>query len=274
MEIRAIHWMAALGFSAALHMLIAYVIYAPGGAGTRGYDGVSVQLGSAAATATALETPMESALDGSGYALTSIQGGSDVMVAPPRPTHIPDALDAADTRSDVTLAPQVEDVELAAETIVPHAAAGTIKANEVVETELAGSIVRSRSGSAVPAADPVAYSGGNTGRSASHPQGVSDDGGSGPTQDYYADLATWLSKHKRYPSRAKRSGQEGIVEIEFVIDKDGRLLDHRIVSSSGFRMLDDEAYAMVQRAAPMPPIPGDLAMDELSVTAPISFSLR
>lgn len=273
MEIRAIHWTAALGFSAALHMLIASLIYDQGDAGTMGYEGVSVQLGSAAATATALETPMETDLGGSGHALTSIQGGSDVMVAPPRPTHITDSLDAADTRSDVTLAPQVEDVELAAETIVQHTA-GIIKANEVVETELAGSIVRSRSGGAVPAADPVAYSGGNTGRSASPRQGVSDDGGSGPAQDYYADLATWLSKHKRYPSRAKRSGQEGIVEIEFVIDKDGRLLNHRIVSSSGFRMLDDEAYAMVQRAAPMPPIPGDLAMDELSVTAPISFSLR
>lgn len=274
MEIRAIHWGAALCLSAALHILIAWCIYAPGGAGTMGTDGVSVQLGSAAATATALETPTETELAGSGHALTSIDGGSEVTVASPRPAQNSDSLDAADTRPRATLAPQVENVELADETLVQHTAAGIIKAGEVVEAEPAGAIVRSRSGSAVSAANPVAYSVGNSGRSASPRQGVSDDGGSGPTQDYYADLATWLSKHKRYPGRAKRSGQEGIVEIEFVIDKDGRLLTHRIVSSSGYRMLDDEAYAMVQRAAPMPPIPGDLEMDELSVTAPISFSLR
>ena len=83
-----------------------------------------------------------------------------------------------------------------------------------------------------------------------------------------------MSRHKHYPRHARRKRQQGIVEVEFVIDGNGRLLDYRIVTSSGFRLLDNEAQALLERAAPMPSIPAELKQTRLSIIAPISFSLR
>jgi len=93
-------------------------------------------------------------------------------------------------------------------------------------------------------------------------------------QSYYSELSAWLSRHKQYPRRARRKRQEGVVEVEFVIDRNGQLLDYRVVTSSGFQLLDDEAQSLLKRAAPLPPIPGELEQSQLSIIAPISFSLR
>ena len=69
-------------------------------------------------------------------------------------------------------------------------------------------------------------------------------------------------------------GSKGWSGSRFVIDREGRLLEQRVVKSSGYRLLDEEAAAIVRRAAPMPPIPAELGHHRLVITAPISFSLK
>ena len=64
------------------------------------------------------------------------------------------------------------------------------------------------------------------------------------------------------------------MRVTFSIDRQGRLLSHRIESSSGHPVLDQEVKAMLQRASPMPPIPANLGQGTLTITVPISFSLR
>ena len=91
---------------------------------------------------------------------------------------------------------------------------------------------------------------------------------------YHSTLAAWLARHKRYPESARRRQEQGTVRVTFSIDRRGRLLSHRIESSSGHPVLDQEVKAMLQRASPMPPIPANLGQGTLTITVPISFSLR
>lgn len=114
--------------------------------------------------------------------------------------------------------------------------------------------------------------------------GGKDGGGSGTGRGSGADgkgvahyqgrLAAWLNRHKRYPERARRLRQEGTVRVSFTIDRNGRLLSHRIVRSSGHPLLDQEIKSMLTRATPMPALPAGMSQSQLTVTVPINFSLR
>lgn len=68
--------------------------------------------------------------------------------------------------------------------------------------------------------------------------------------------------------------QQGTVKVRFTIDRNGRLLSHQILSSSGHGLLDREISAMLQRASPMPGIPATMNRSQLTVTLPINFNLR
>lgn len=94
------------------------------------------------------------------------------------------------------------------------------------------------------------------------------------TANYYGKLAVWLNRHKRYPSRARRLRQEGTVKVSFTINRSGRVLSHRIVSSSGHALLDQEVEAMLKRASPLPSFPPGMSQSQLTITVPIRFSLR
>ncbi|MBK1706022.1 energy transducer TonB [Halochromatium glycolicum] len=124
-----------------------------------------------------------------------------------------------------------------------------------------------------------ARTGGN-GRGAGHGQQGTGRGGSGrggsssSAGQYFRQLATWLNRHKRYPAQSRRRREQGTVKVQFTIDRNGRLLSHRILSSSGHRRLDQEAEAMLKRASPLPAIPAALNRSRLTVTIPVNFSLR
>ncbi|EXJ15675.1 energy transducer TonB [Imhoffiella purpurea] len=104
--------------------------------------------------------------------------------------------------------------------------------------------------------------------------GTAKGSGAASARSYYGTLASWLARHKRYPAQARRRQQQGTVRVTFTIDRQGRLLSHRIVSGSGHTSLDREVEAMLQRASPMPPIPAALGKNRVTITVPISFSLR
>jgi len=99
-------------------------------------------------------------------------------------------------------------------------------------------------------------------------------GGKAARSNYAGALAAWLNKHKRYPKRARKLEQQGTTKVRFTIDKRGNLLSFRILKSAGHDLLDKEVRAMLRRASPMPAIPKAIARAELTVTVPISFSLR
>jgi protein TonB len=87
-------------------------------------------------------------------------------------------------------------------------------------------------------------------------------------------LAAHIERFKRYPAKARSSGEQGIATVAFTIDRQGRLLTSRIVQSSGSAMLDQETLAMLSRAQPMPAPPSDLPDNKLSFIVPVRFNIR
>jgi periplasmic protein TonB len=87
-------------------------------------------------------------------------------------------------------------------------------------------------------------------------------------------LVKHLQHFKRYPSGAQSRGEEGIVMLSFSVDRDGHVLAHQIMHSSGYPDLDAEVTAMIERAQPLPPFPPSMPEPQLDLTVPIRFSIR
>ncbi len=83
-----------------------------------------------------------------------------------------------------------------------------------------------------------------------------------------------IEEVRRYPVRAKQNGIEGNVNLNFVILSNGLSKDTKIISSSGFRILDDEAVATVTRASPCPSISKELHRDFVSIEVTIVFKME
>lgn len=76
-----------------------------------------------------------------------------------------------------------------------------------------------------------------------------------------------IERAKRYPPLAKARQLEGVVQVRFSIGEDGQVQNLKIVSSSGFSILDEEALAAVKRGAPFPSYPHPIQF-------PLRFKLR
>ena len=78
-----------------------------------------------------------------------------------------------------------------------------------------------------------------------------------------AYLESWRNKVERlgnlnYPIEARQQGLEGDLRVLVEIDADGRLLDVRILETSGSGVLDASALRIVRLAAPFLPFPPEL----------------
>lgn len=113
-----------------------------------------------------------------------------------------------------------------------------------------------------------------SGSSGSGKSGSGGSDGQASTNNYYGRIATWLARHKRYPTQARRLRQEGTVKVTFTITRSGRVVSQRIVQSSGYELLDKEVQAMLERASPLPRIPSSLGRSNLTITLPVAFALR
>ena len=67
---------------------------------------------------------------------------------------------------------------------------------------------------------------------------------------YFAKLKRRLEGVGGYPEIAKNQRLQGEVRINFTIQKNGKLGDLRLVSSSGYRILDEAALELLSDAAP------------------------
>jgi len=87
-------------------------------------------------------------------------------------------------------------------------------------------------------------------------------------------LVRRLQQYKRYPSEAQARRVEGVVTLNFRVDRSGHVLSREIVQSSGHPELDKEVISMIERAQPLPPFPPSMPEDQLNLTVPIRFSQR
>lgn len=95
----------------------------------------------------------------------------------------------------------------------------------------------------------------------------------GAALSYAARLAAHLNRHKRYPLTARRRREEGVVELQLLIHRDGTLLSGH-VSRPGPKTLSEAARRMLEEAKPLPPFPDGMPQSRIDVVVPISFKLR
>jgi periplasmic protein TonB len=88
------------------------------------------------------------------------------------------------------------------------------------------------------------------------------------------EVADMLERNKRYPADARNRHQQGTVQLAFSIDREGRVVGSRIVTSSGSPALDKEALDLAKRASPFPPPPRELAGEQINLSVPIRFNIK
>ncbi|MDN5861978.1 MAG: energy transducer TonB, partial [Salinisphaera sp.] len=94
-----------------------------------------------------------------------------------------------------------------------------------------------------------------------------------PDSSYIGQLRSWLGRHKQYPPKARQQGLQGTVRLYFVVDRQGRVLESRILQGSGHPALDQAALRMLKQAAPLPAMPDSLLRNRLELILPVQFHL-
>jgi TonB family protein len=77
-----------------------------------------------------------------------------------------------------------------------------------------------------------------------------------------------------YPQAGLSSRIIGVVIVHFVVHRDGHLSALDIGKSSGAEVLDKAAYDIVQSAAPLPPIPDRMHVEQVDGQLAINFGVR
>lgn len=89
---------------------------------------------------------------------------------------------------------------------------------------------------------------------------------------FQAALLNHLAQFRNYPAAALHDHVQGTVEVLFLMERDGRVLEMRVKTSSGAGLLDREALDTLRRAQPLPAIPRDLP-SRLRILLPVAFNL-
>jgi periplasmic protein TonB len=95
----------------------------------------------------------------------------------------------------------------------------------------------------------------------------------GDTTQRRAYLGT-LSKSIERAKVNPRSRLAGTVMVRFTVSPDGSLVSRSVEKSSGSKILDDAAVAALDRAAPFPPMPQNVAQGPIEVSVPFEFVTR
>ena len=82
-----------------------------------------------------------------------------------------------------------------------------------------------------------------------------------------AAIVTKIDEKKHYPEAAVANREHGVARVFFAIDREGRLLESRIVQSSGSANLDAAALDTLKRVEPFPP-PDSLKGERIDLTIP------
>lgn len=88
---------------------------------------------------------------------------------------------------------------------------------------------------------------------------------------YFTSIKRAIELAWEYPEPALRQGLQGKLVLEFTILGNGQLERMRVIRSSGFSVLDQEAVRAVQAASPFHPIPPWIGKNRLDVVASFEY---
>lgn len=278
MRVGGIHWMVALSAASLLHAGIAVALLwwpSDSGAVSAGVGGIEVLLGPAGGA------PGSVAAMAADISEVATVAPSDVVEV--RPIEVEETTVQQPAPAEAAT-PMEEQVARAV--VLPPAPKRKPRprdpAPEVATAEAApASPVETPEPSPVQVAaiaPSAPGAGGKAGTQDNPTAGIANDisggGMPGETADFMAQLQAWLEKHKEYPRRARMRRQEGTALLYFEMDRDGKVLRHRLQRSSGHDLLDREVLAMIERAQPLPKLPETMGEPRLELVVPVQFFLR
>jgi protein TonB len=88
--------------------------------------------------------------------------------------------------------------------------------------------------------------------------------------DHLSTIRNILVKYRKYPTQAVRLKQEGGVKVTFRLKQNGEVEDIKIIGSSGYDILDEDAIDLIQKSAeyfPKPP-------KTVRITVPLNYTLK
>ncbi len=99
--------------------------------------------------------------------------------------------------------------------------------------------------------------------------GGGEESGAGYAKGNYRYIRKRILQHLVYPPQALRMGLQGTVTLSFLIDREGRANDIRVIGSSGYDHIDQSALEAVRNASPFPPPP-----ESARIVIPIGLKLK
>lgn len=90
-------------------------------------------------------------------------------------------------------------------------------------------------------------------------------------QKYLVNMKNRIESRWDYPESASRNGWQGVLRLDFAINKDGTLRDVKLVKSSNYPALDDAAITALRLASPFPPFPDDFGIEEINIKGSFEY---
>lgn len=94
-----------------------------------------------------------------------------------------------------------------------------------------------------------------------------------PTEKYARIIQKRVLDNLIYPAPAKKAGFKGMVTLSLKLSPQGDLMESKIKSASGYKVLDDAALTAAQNTGAYPPFPPQIQEKELWIDVPIIFQL-
>ncbi len=92
--------------------------------------------------------------------------------------------------------------------------------------------------------------------------------------NYVDHVLLWLKRYGSYPRGAVMYRLEDTVTLKFAINRQGKILYYNLIKKSEWHLLNMAVRQMMERASRVPPIPREIAKNEMTFTIPVKFELR
>ena len=90
---------------------------------------------------------------------------------------------------------------------------------------------------------------------------------------YFSSMRKSIELVWGYPGDAVRRQMQGVVELEFQVNKDGSTKTIKVLQSSGHAILDKNIVKAIKTAQPFAPLPKSYVKNKLVVTASFHYVL-
>lgn len=93
-------------------------------------------------------------------------------------------------------------------------------------------------------------------------------------QKYLVAMKDRIQFFWEYPDIASRSGWQGKLRIDFVINRDGTVGEIKLVKSSNYPVLDDAAITALRLATPFPPFPDSFGIESIVIRGNFEYQIE